>query len=69
MKPRFAWERTRRFQEEHIDQKSSWKITNCCSAVTLGRILTLAIADRDAIVRKTAIAASKPPFDRDLASE
>ena len=34
---------------------------------TLGRILTLAIADRDAIVRKTAIAALKPPFDRDLA--
>ena len=34
---------------------------------TLGRILTLAIADRDAMVRKTAIAALKPPFDRDLA--
>ncbi len=34
---------------------------------TLGHILTLAIADRDAIVRKTAIAALKPPFDRDLA--
>ena len=34
---------------------------------TLGHILALAIADRDAIVRKTAIAALKPPFDRDLA--
>ena len=34
---------------------------------TLGRILTLAIADRDAMVRKTAIAALKPPFDQDLA--
>jgi phosphatidylinositol kinase/protein kinase (PI-3 family) len=34
---------------------------------TLSHVLTLAVADRDAKVRKTAIAALRPQFDRDLA--